>query len=374
MKILICNKNLKKLHTGTSRNVYEQIRYFVSKGFEVHIAAESLDLESLKLFGAIPHKTLRLPWLSGYKRRAFFSKQCDKIKEKIKPRLTIGHGDYQNPDIHCIHNNVHLAYEKIHKKSIPFNNEIYKIHTPIFEDKKFKHIIANSNLAKSDLVSRFNISNSNITVVYPAVNEKKFHKKSESTRKNTRESLHIESNEFLVGLITSGDFNKRGVDIFFNALLSIRKENIKRIKVLLIGEKSIPKDYLSIIEGSEVEKKIVLLPIQDNIEDYFNALDVFILPSRIEEFGRVVAEAMACGCPIITNSDVGSSELATGLAKEFIYSNENTSVISKLIEEIMMNPQISNELSKLSLVNVDFILEKNIYSEFDTVFNTYIKQ
>ncbi|GAM54720.1 glycosyltransferase [Vibrio ishigakensis] len=372
MKILICNKNLKKLHTGTSRNVYEQIRYFVSKGYEVNIAAETLDTDSIKSFGAIPHKTLRLPWLSGYKRRSFYSKQCDKIRRSIKPDLTIGHGDYQNPDIHCIHNNIHLAYEKIHGDDIDESDDMYRIHTPIFKNRSFKHIIANSGLAKSDLNTRFGIPKKDITVVYPAVNEKKFHRIDDERIEEIRNSLNVNNNEILIGLITSGDFKKRGLDIFFKALTEISEKDSRNIKILLIGESNIPEHYLSIIESSNIKEKILFLPIQNNIEEYFNALDVFILPSRIEEFGRVVAEAMACGCPIITNTDVGASEILKNESRKYIYSNQHPEQIPEMLTELINSRVLRERLSINNLESVRGILEINTYPEFDKVFSAFL--
>jgi UDP-glucose:(heptosyl)LPS alpha-1,3-glucosyltransferase len=43
-------------------------------------------------------------------------------------------------------------------------------------------------------------------------------------------------------------------------------------------------------------------------EPWFAALDLFLYPARFEEYGIVVAEALACGVPVLTSRLVGASE------------------------------------------------------------------
>lgn len=372
MKILICNKNLKKTYTGTSRNVYEQIRYFVNKGAEVHVAGESIDETSLISVGAVPHKTFRVPFLSGHLRRQYFSLQCDKIREKLSPDLVIGHGDYQNPDIHCIHNNVHLAYEKIYGKPLPSRNEMYKVHTPIFAEKKFKHIIANSKLAKNDLTNRFKIPEDKISVIYPAFDNSKFNIIPSSIRNNIRRKIDVYPDDILIGLITSGDFEKRGLDIFLNVIVKLDEKITEKLKILLIGERCIPEKYISIVKGSNIYKKISLLPIQKDIENYFNALDIFVHPARIEEFGRVVLEAMACGCPVITNTNVGASELIISGKEHCIYSSNDEEMLKSHIQDLICNPKLRQQLSESNHQQSKLYSENNTYKYFDKLFNSNI--
>jgi glycosyltransferase involved in cell wall biosynthesis len=42
---------------------------------------------------------------------------------------------------------------------------------------------------------------------------------------------------------------------------------------------------------------------------YFSAADIFLYPTRADSFGLVIAESLACGCPVITFDVGATSEL-----------------------------------------------------------------
>lgn len=45
------------------------------------------------------------------------------------------------------------------------------------------------------------------------------------------------------------------------------------------------------------------------VEQYYAALDLFVLPAHIEEFGCVILEAMACSTLTLVSERVGAGEL-----------------------------------------------------------------
>ena len=47
----------------------------------------------------------------------------------------------------------------------------------------------------------------------------------------------------------------------------------------------------------------------DALRQYYAAADLFVLPSRVESWGTVMLEALACGTPVVTTDTVGGAEV-----------------------------------------------------------------
>lgn len=358
-KVLISILQLHKTAAGAMRNTFEQIRYFKSRGYEVHVICDLMNKGSVRAAGAIPHQTLKWPG-TGTIRRKFYDWQAQLWIKWHKPDLVVGHGDLSNQDVLCLHNSVHLAHELIHGTPLPETAEMWPIHTPQLRDKRFKHLIANSHLMKNDLVKRFGIAENLITVVYPAYDDHKFTPVAVLERNQIRSNYGVSENEKIVGLITSGNFKKRGVDIFFEALQLLPGDIKKNTKFWVVGKDKLPATPA----GIQIEQK----PVVTDVENYYRALDLFVLPARVEEFGRVQLEAMACGCPILSTDKVGASELLTGEARENILTNTSPQALADAMIKLLGNSELRSRLSSLSIPSAKAAAESQLAPLFDAVF------
>jgi L-malate glycosyltransferase len=74
----------------------------------------------------------------------------------------------------------------------------------------------------------------------------------------------------------------------------------------------------------------------DKINDFYSALDVFVLASRDETFGVVVVEAMSCGLPVIATKCGGPSEIITQ-GNGVLVEKENPEELAEAIVLISKN-------------------------------------
>lgn len=328
---------LEKTAAGAARVALHQIKFLKKAGWDVHVFGDRINKQFILDAGGTPHKA----WLwkgTGYLRRRLFGWQAKRLAKKLGANLVIGHGDLAEQDVLCLHNCVHFASEQIHGIPLSQKSEMYKTHTPQLRDRKFKHLIANSELMKKDLVERFHIPASQITVAYPAVNLEKFSPVTDKERTNIRNLLSVNEDKFVLGLVTSGNFKKRGLDLFLAALELLPAEDKARIVVWLVG-----KDHVS----TNGTVPIHHLPVRTDVENYFRALDLFVLPARIEEFGLVVAEAMACGAPILVGKNVGAAELWDDPSQ--VTTELEPSELSHRISQLINDEKRRSELSKAGL-------------------------
>ena len=230
----------------------------------------------------------------------------------------------------------------------PLNN-IAKIRRRILKEQGFKGLIANSNLMKNELIESFGIPEEKIKVIYPGFDPKQFNiDHAQQIRHSSREMFGIEDDTVTIGFITSGDFKKRALALFIEALNKI--ETDIDYKVLLVGKDSTLPHYLEKAKEYGLEKRFIVKQPIDDVENYFHAVDFTVHPAYFEEFGMVVQEAMACGLPVITSKTVGASEIM--IEKSTIMEYPNIDELATQIQRLMSNPVLRKELSQKSLDSV----------------------
>lgn len=121
--------------------------------------------------------------------------------------------------------------------------------------------------------------------------------------------------------------------------------------------------YLICGEGSDrvrLEQKAVLLGVRDRVifagfvpeerkPDYYRLADAYVMPSRVEGFGIVFLEAMACGIPVMGSVLDGSQEaLLDGKLGELSDPNSPTDIMSKTLKTLARPKGVPKELVKFS--------------------------
>jgi UDP-glucose:(heptosyl)LPS alpha-1,3-glucosyltransferase len=188
--------------------------------------------------------------------------------------------------------------------------------------------VANSNLMKDDVTRRFGVPAGKIRVIYPGYDSCRFNAGGRADfGAATRAEFGIKSGQFLYGLVTSGDFEKRGLKPFLRAFAAVARAN-PAARALIVGKESRPGPYLSLARDLGIMDRVVFRDPLPEVWRFYHALDVYVHPAKWEEFGMSVLEALACGLPVITGSSVGAAELLAGEAREFVLPEPSGEALS----------------------------------------------
>jgi glycosyltransferase involved in cell wall biosynthesis len=150
-------------------------------------------------------------------------------------------------------------------------------------------------------------------------------------------------------LFLSRIHKKKGIELLIEAWRRL-DNNLRcdwQIKIIGNGESSYIKSLQQIIMDNRLDNEIFLDGPKfgkDKVSSYHHA-DLFVLPTFSENFGIVVAEAMACGIPVITTKgtpwedinkcnagswiDIGVEPLINALRQFMEISDEERSIIGK---------------------------------------------
>jgi glycosyltransferase involved in cell wall biosynthesis len=103
------------------------------------------------------------------------------------------------------------------------------------------------------------------------------------------------------------------------------------------------------ISAAGLEDRIVFInPNHSEMCDYLNAVDLVIMPSIStpaweEQYGRIAAEAMACGKPVVASRSGAIPNLLGGLGT--LFPEGDVDMLSKILKSFLINDQCNNSVS-----------------------------
>ncbi len=167
-------------------------------------------------------------------------------------------------------------------------NKWYKKQLPKVANYKF----ACSSLAKEWLFG----ADSDCGIVKNAIDLKKY-QFSDQDRKRFRTELNIQQDNIVLGHIGRFDYQKNHI-FCLKVFSELVKKNAK-YKLVLIGDGELRKQIEDTIAMYHLESNVILTGYVENAEKYYNAFDIFLLPSLFEGLGIVAIEAQANGLPCV---------------------------------------------------------------------------
>ena len=215
----------------------------------------------------------------------------------------------------------------------PINLKAYS-----YGKNKLDVVIACSQEVKRQIIAKSNFPKEKIAVVYNYVNLKPIDLKN----KNFGEKLNIA----FAGRI----IERKGWKEYIQALSLLKNENID-YHAHIAGVGSDVKKLHQLIQKLNLNKQITHHGFVKNMSDFFDNIDILIVPSHWEPVGMVHLEAMSRGVIVIASDVAGMNEI--------LFNNENCILVER------KNPvSIKNAIIKL---NKDENLKQRIrISAFET--------
>jgi len=150
---------------------------------------------------------------------------------------------------------------------------------------KSKRIICNSDQTKREVMKHLGVSEEKITVTRPGIS-------------GDLQPENVGHDGYRIGTLSYLDPRKR-IDILIRAFKAADLGDAE----LVIAGKGQDEHRLRRIARNDSRIKFLGFVPETEKADFYNSLDVFTLPSRLEGYGIPLVEAMACGTPLISLDD-----------------------------------------------------------------------
>lgn len=235
--------------------------------------------------------------------------------------------------------------------------------------RPFSKTFATDYMCCSELAGRWLFGNKeydkgNVYLLNNAIDLDKF-KYDESIRNIKRKELDIKEDTIVIG--HAGRFveqkNHRFLIDIFNEL---HKKNNNSI-LLLAGQGPLMDEMKEKVSSLGLNNCIMFLGQRSDINELYQAMDVFCLPSLYEGLGMVVVEAQCSGLPCVVSTEVPEIAKVTELVK-FCSLYDSEYLWSKSIVDFLANNERSQCFNLLE--NSNF----NIKKENKKVLAYYLKK
>jgi len=200
----------------------------------------------------------------------------------------------------------------------------------------------------------------------------------EDIEKIRNEVFKVKPEDVVISLV--GRINSwKGQQLLLEAFHKIANK-YQNIKLVYIGSAPPNQDFFEIdlnqkIKDFSLSERVMIIPFQENIWKFWDAIDIAVVPStEPEPFGMVAIEAMLAKKPVVAANHGGLTETVVNNETGFHFkpndSSELADAISILIED--KNKRILFGEKGYERVHLHFSLEKHV-NEFETIFEKLLK-
>lgn len=178
-----------------------------------------------------------------------------------------------------------------------------------------------------------------------------------------RAELGVSENEKLIGVVGRFDPQKGQFELV-QAALEILKTRTD-LRFIFVGEDTFnepgtKKKCQDLVQVAGAERFFQFLPFTSDIQYFYPALDLFVMPSYKETFGLVLIEAMACSCPVMSTSAGGPVEILDHGKYGLLVSPRNFASLQAGLLQFLNDPQMPEHLSKQSRLRVEMAYSQDI--------------
>jgi glycosyltransferase involved in cell wall biosynthesis len=224
--------------------------------------------------------------------------------------------------------------------------------------QQLEGLIAVSARTASEWSRTLQVPTGRIDVLHNPIDTARF-RPDAAARKSTRCELGVGDDCVVIGYC-GRLIREKGVDVLIRALarLVAEKRDLKLVvlgsdgqNVVLHGEPLEPKLKLL---AQELGVAVAFLGARPDVERWYNAMDIVVAPSVYSEpFGLVVAEALACGRPVIASRVGGIPEIMTGPLDEYLVPPNDVEALAAILRRLIGDPQRRAQAGRIGRDTVD---------------------
>jgi len=298
---ILCSFSLKNRPKGEFIEQVEKKRLNIQLLYEHFKFDPSLIWQARKL---VQEKGINIIQTHGYKENVlgFFLKRISK-----KPWIGFAHG-YTNENA-----------------KVRFYNRLDRIAL------RYPDVVVTVSNRLKNLLIESGVPESKILVIYNAIGKEQL--RPDLTPDEVRAKYGIKQGDKIIGVV--GRLSpEKGVEVFLQAFKKAINQ-IPNLRGIIIGDGQEKERLINFCSENGLKDKVIFTGYQNNIANFYQMMDLLVLPSFSEGLPNVVLEAMAFKIPVISTSVGGAPEIITDGQNGLLIPPGNPEIMAEKIIGLM---------------------------------------
>ncbi|WP_316820074.1 glycosyltransferase [Pedobacter gandavensis] len=137
---------------------------------------------------------------------------------------------------------------------------------------------------------------------------------------------------------------EKGFDQLIDAYSKI---NIPEVDLIIAGDGNERELLMEKIKNLGLSNSVRLIGARENLQDYYQQAELFVLPSRNEGYPNALIEAMSMGCPSIAmDCEFGPAEIIETGKNGILVEDRNIGMLAESMLEVLNDSEFQRKLSK----------------------------
>jgi UDP-glucose:(heptosyl)LPS alpha-1,3-glucosyltransferase len=219
----------------------------------------------------------------------------------------------------------------------PRHRELMKLERELFLPGRFRCYIANSEMIRRAVIHMYGVEPGRVRVVPNGV-DPRFNTRSDLRERRVFRSRHGLPPDVPLVLFAGMDFRRKGLIEACRGFAALAMRDAET-QFVVVGRGD-TKEAGSLLASAGLASRAHFVGPTREMERWYHAADIFVLPTMHDPSANAVTEALSCGTPVVTSSENGARQhIKDGVNGYVLRNRMDAEEIAARIAELVENPR-----------------------------------